>query len=230
MYSMKQLISPLSMPKAVARRIRATLGGRSSVPFPGSKEYWESRYDTGGNSGVGSYGKFAEFKAETINAFVRSHAVTSVIEFGCGDGNQLALADYPEYLGLDVSEKVVSLCRHKFSADARKRFMLTKEYAGETADLSLSLDVIYHLVEDDAFEAYMKVLFSASTRYVIIYSSDSDDNAGGEGTHVRHRKFTRWIAEQMPVWQLVSHIPNRYPYQGDYREGSFADFFIFQKK
>ncbi len=65
--------------------------------FPGSDKYWEQRYAVGGNSGVGSYGKFANFKAEVINKFVREHKIKSVIEFGCGDGNQLKLANYPSY-------------------------------------------------------------------------------------------------------------------------------------
>lgn len=228
---MKTIIRQLSMPGTLARRIRSKLRMRETppVPFPGSREYWESRYDSGGNSGVGSYGKFAEFKAEILNAFVASHGVHSVIEFGCGDGNQLALAEYPGYLGLDVSEKVVSLCRQRFSPDSRKQFLLVEEYAGETADLALSLDVIYHLVEDAAFESYMHALLNASTHYAIIYSSDTDDPAQPAGAHVRHRKFTRWMGEHRPEWKLVRHIPNRYPYRGDYREGSFADFFIFER-
>jgi SAM-dependent methyltransferase len=232
MHSMKALIKQVSILNTLAKQIHSKigLGGTPPIPFSASHEYWERRYDAGGNSGVGSYGKFAGFKAEVINAFVASHGVTSVIEFGCGDGNQLALADYPDYLGLDVSDKVVSLCRRKFSADMCKRFMLTKDYTGETADLSLSLDVIYHLVEDDVFECYMKMLFNAADRYVIVYSSDREDNAGSEAAHVRHRKFTRWISQEMPGWTLLSQIPNRYPYKGDYREGSFADFFILQKK
>lgn len=39
-------------------------------------------------------------------------------------------------------------------------------------DLALSLDVIYHLIEDEIFEKYMKDVFRASTKYVIIYSTD----------------------------------------------------------
>ena len=60
--------------------------------FAGSVIYWEQRYAQGGNSGVGSCGKFAEFKAELLNRFVAQHGVHTVIEFGCGDGNQLSLA------------------------------------------------------------------------------------------------------------------------------------------
>jgi SAM-dependent methyltransferase len=197
--------------------------------FPSSSKYWEHRYASGGNSGVGSYDKFAEFKAMILNAFVTKQNVITVMEFGCGDGNQLELANYPSYIGLDVSEAVIASCKEKFSSDTGKTFKLMREYDGEIADLSLSLDVIYHLLEDDVFTDYMRVLFKVATRYVIIYSSDSDENAGYEGTHVRHRKFTKWIQDNISDWKLLDHIANRYPYKGDYRTGSFADFYIYEK-
>ena len=79
------------------------------------------------------------------------------------------------------------------------------------------------------FERYMGMLFGASYRYVIIYSSDSDDNGGHDGAHFRHRKFTRWIEENVQNWKLIEHLPNRYPYRGDYRTGSFAEFFIYER-
>lgn len=94
------------------------------------KKYWEERYSTGGNSGKGSYGALAEFKAATINRFVANHEVHSVIEFGSGDGNQLGLAEYPQYLGFDVSETAVRRCRDLFKADGSKSFRLMHEYWG----------------------------------------------------------------------------------------------------
>jgi hypothetical protein len=85
-----------------------------------SAQYWRNRYRSGGNSGAGSYGRLANFKAEIVNAFVREHDVASVIEFGCGDGAQLTLADYPSYLGFDVADESVELCRSKFAKDSTK--------------------------------------------------------------------------------------------------------------
>ncbi len=95
------------------------------VLFSGSAEYWELRYASGGSSGQGSYGRLAEFKAEVINNFVMERGVHSVIEFGCGDGNQLQLAKYPVYVGLDVSEKAVAMCKEKFNNDTSKLFPCT---------------------------------------------------------------------------------------------------------
>ncbi len=197
--------------------------------FTGSSAYWERRYARGGNSGAGSYGKFAKFKAELINAFVAEKGIQSVVEFGCGDGNQLRLARYPSYAGFDVSATAINTCREMFASDPTKTFNLLHDYRGQVSDLALSLDVIYHLVEDGVFENYMRMLFGAARRFVIIYSSDVDDNRRQMGVHVRHRKFSIWVQENRPDFRLVERIPNRYPYRGDHTEGSLADFFIYER-
>lgn len=198
--------------------------------FTGSTDYWIDRYASGGNSGAGSYDEFARFKAEVINGIVREYGIRSVIEFGCGDGNQLRLADYPAYVGVDISPDAIRLCRSLFTDDATKTFLLAGDYAGEMAELALSLDVIFHLVEDGVFTAYMQRLFAAAGRFVLIYSSDTDENPERQGQHVRHRKFTRWVCDCQPGWTLVRHVPNAYPFQPETQTGSFADFFLFARR
>jgi SAM-dependent methyltransferase len=198
-------------------------------PFVGSQAYWERRYARGGNSGVGSYAKFAEFKAEVLNDFVAKHEVGSVIELGCGDGNQLELARYPRYIGLDVSPTAVEMCRVRFASDSTKQFGVMSDYEGDSAELALSLDVIYHLVEDEVFDDYMETLFRAAKRFVIVYASDTDETPLDEADHVRHRKFTEWIDSRAPEWRLMERIPNRYPHEGDYKTGSFSDFYLYAK-
>ena len=227
---MKEQIKRIPILGHLARRLYRFLREPQSKPkpFPGSEKYWEQRYSSGGNSGVGSYDKFAQFKAEILNSFVHNHNVATVIECGCGDGNQLSLANYPKYIGFDVSQTVIDVCTKLFSSENNKTFKLMKDYAGETSDLSLSLDVIYHLVEDEVFEHYMRTLFKASNQYVIMYASNSNDNEGYEGSHVRHRKFVEWIHGNLPQWRLIEHIPNRYPYKGDYKTGCFSDFYIYE--
>lgn len=210
-------------------------GGRGKkrhprAPFDRSSTYWEERYAGGGDSGAGSYKHFATFKAEVLNAFVAEHQIRSVIEFGCGDGHQLTLASYPAYAGFDVSATAIARCRARFQDDPSKSFSLVDDYAGERAELALSLDVIFHLVEDDAFERYMTLLVGAGTRFMIVYASNYEDVDRKDGAHVKHRKFTAWLHERSPEWKLLLHVPNRYPYRGDYRKGSFSDFFIYQRQ
>ncbi len=216
--------------KRILRKIKSLVtGGAKGGGFAGSANYWEERYKGGGDSGVGSYGKFAEFKAEVLNRIVADNGIRSVIEFGCGDGNQLKTTPYPDYLGFDVSNAAVARCHATFAGDATKRFKLVSEFAGETADLTLSLDVIYHLVEDAVFADYMARLFGASRKFVVIYSSDSDDPRTYAGTHVRPRSFSAWIAAKAPEFRLLERIPNRYPYRGDYKDGSWSDFFVYAR-
>lgn len=229
MKALKEIIKQTPIIGEFVQRTSFHLRRGAKKPFPGSAAFWESRYRAGGHSGIGSYGFFAEFKAEVLNKFVEKQNVHSVIEFGCGDGHQLTLAKYPKYLGFDVSTTAISLCRGRFVSDQSKVFRTMKEYEGEEAELTLSLDVIYHLIEDEVFNEYMRILFEASNCYVIIYSSDSE-NCSTLGTHVRHRKFTRWIESNLSNWKLMEHISNRYPYRGNYLKGSFADFFIYEKK
>lgn len=199
-------------------------------PFPGTNRYWEDRYAGGGSSGLGSEGRAAELKAAFLNDFVSFRGLTSVVEFGCGDGRQLALATYERYLGFDVSPTAVATCRRRFAGDGSKEFRLLDEYGGETAELVLSLDVIYHLVEDEVFENHMKRLFRAATRYVVIYSTDTERQAAFGRGHVRHRRFTDWIAENASGWQAVErrrgwHRLGRF-YRGEHR----PDFFVFERR
>lgn len=200
---------------------------KPNKPFV-SADYWERRYESGGTSGDGSYGKLAEFKARIINGFVLQNRISTVIEYGCGDGNQLKLANYPSYIGYDVSRKAVEVCRNGFFEDFTKQFKVIGERDNEKAELTLSLDVIYHLTEDEVFFAYMNRLFDSSTRFVVIYSSNTEDNPQGSGTHERHRAFTEWVTKMQPRWFLHTKIENIFPYSGDTRSGSIADFYIYK--
>lgn len=203
------------------------------VPVADSQKYWEDRYKLGGTSGAGSYGELAEFKARVINEFVRTRGVQRVIELGCGDGNQVALMDMPEYVGVDVSASVIKRCRTMFKRDPWKHFLTMEEfdYAPIVGDLSLSLDVIFHLTEESVFQDYMDKLFAASTAYCIIYSCNegADDE---DPPHVKRRVFTRWIEENCPDWRLIQILYNENPFDGDRRSTttSFSDFYFYERK
>lgn len=83
-------------------------------------------------------------------------------------------------------------------------------------ELSLSLDVIYHLVEDKVYEKYMHDLFSLASRYVIIYAWDTEER---KNYHVRHRNFSKWIRNNIAGFQLKDRIT----------QSPYCDFFIYEK-
>jgi hypothetical protein len=202
---------------------------RTKVDFESSPTYWESRYRASGTSGAGSYGRLAKFKADVLNKFVSQNSIKSVIEFGSGDGNQLTLAEYPNYIGVDVSSTAISWSIKKFKADSSKIFLHSSEYTGQKAELTLSLDVLYHLIEDKIFQKYMSDLFEATHKYVIVYSSDYV-NSDYDASHVRHRRFTDWVESNQTDFHLIKKLPNIYPYEEtDPDNTSLSDFYFFER-
>lgn len=198
-------------------------------PFSSSR-YWEQRYKSGGNSGAGSYNLLSEFKAGFINDFVEANGISTVIEFGCGDGNQLGLFQIPQYHGVDVSSSAIRSCQAAFSEDATRTF---SEYNPDSydskADLSLSLDVLYHLVEDAVYQQYLKDLFSASSKWVIIYSCNHSSTT--HPPHVLPRHFTLDVERDFSHWELAEHLPNPYPLEKfGPRRGSWSDFYVYRKR
>jgi hypothetical protein len=201
---------------------------RQRLAYTNSASFWERNYALGETSGSGSYGVLAEGKGRFLNGLVSQRAVSSVIEFGCGDGNQLSLANYPSYIGLDVSKTAIRLCQTRFAADKDKSFFL---YDGDcftdrtgvfTADLALSLDVVYHLTEDAVFETYLTHLFAAARRLVVIYSTNAEFH--GTAPHVRRRPFTPWVEANCPGWSLDDVV------RGPSTEPTRADFFLYERR
>ena len=219
---------------AVARRLAAVPGMSRLLTllrrrrFRSSSHYWEQRYRVGESSGVGSYGRFAEYKADVLNRFIAEHNIRRAADFGCGDGNQLRLLNCPEYLGLDVSPAAVEKCRASYRHDQTKAFLVNtgpeamakvREFGPE---LTMSLDVIYHLVEDDTFERYLTSLFEVSSRYVVIYSTNFDRRY--EFPHQLDRKFSDYVAQHMRGWRLMKVLPN--PHKGPDTQ---SDFYIYER-
>lgn len=197
-----------------------------------SKNYWEKRYSEGGNSGNGSYGDLAKYKANFINTFIKHNNIKNVVEFGCGDGNQLSLFNVENYIGFDVSPTILDKCVDKFKNDPTKTFYLythsnIANYV-KSPDLVLSLDVIFHLVEDHVYNTYISKLANSveKGKFLIVYSSNTNNN-NSVAPHVKHRTFAEDLIE-LGV-DLIQFETNPY-YNQDHKKGSFAHFFVFKKQ
>lgn len=160
--------------------------------------YWDRRYLQGRTSGAGSEGEFARAKAEQVRRVIERERVTSIIDWGAGDGHVLGLVD-PQvpYLGVDISRLAVTRLRRSFPHHS---FALAANYRGQRADLALSLDVIFHLVNDLDYQAYLHRLFGSAERLVLIHSTNHDGETTGR--HVRWRHWTPDVADWYPDWRL----------------------------
>lgn len=194
--------------------------------FKSTEDYWKNRYGSGGNSGQGSYNEFAEYKGEVINAFVSEKNIQTLIEFGCGDGNQLSYFKVPAFIGYEVSMDAVEMCKAKFKNDSTKSFFLVSDNTPRTADLVLSLDVVYCLVEEASYNNYLKRLFDSSAKYVIIYSSNHNENQISV-PHIRHRRFTDWVEANRPDFKLIKKEPNKF--EAEVSNSSNSEWYYFEK-
>jgi len=194
-----------------------------------SAEYWRKRYQTGGNSGSGSYGELADFKAAALNNFVADHGITSAVEYGSGDGNQLSLLNISRYQGLDVSATAIENLRVRFSSDPSKTFL---EYDPDNfadtrsvaAEISLSMDVILHLTEEERYEKYMQNLVASSEKYIGIFNTATEVQLEKMAQHNRYRDHRIWMAASAPhIREVEVHLT---PAELGYPE--MTGFFFYQ--
>ena len=196
-----------------------------------TRKYWENRYKSGGNSGPGSYNELAKFKAKIINEFIDKHNIKSIIDYGVGDGNQLKFINTKnkKYTGIDISKMIIDKCKSRFKNDKTKIFILDNDLQNLNADLAISCDVLYNLIEDTEYVNYIKNLFNISTSYIIIYARNEDLNYK---PHIKFRKFTDYINENFINWNLIEYIPNIYQQLiigRDNHNTSPSDFYIYKK-
>lgn len=190
--------------------------------------YWNHRYEEGGTSGNGSYGDLSIFKADIINSFIVEHKINSIIEFGCGDGNNLSLYNIKKYLGLDVSEKSILININKYKEDDTKSFILYNpqffsNHNFITSELVICIDVLYHIVDDEDYFKTLFDIFSVSEKYVILYTSvDAFKKEPYLGGHVKHRNTVTDL-RQYGHFKVIDVIGN------PYSEKSSAVFIILER-
>lgn len=187
--------------------------------------YWEKRYRDGRSSGSGSEGTEGQYKADYISTFRLAHQVTSVIDWGVGDGQVLRLINMgntAKYVGVDVSQHAIDTLKHNFADKATQYDFRLPEDVFIKRDLSMSMDVLFHLPDDDSYYAYLDNLFGYAKRFVIIYSTNYA--APQTAQHVLRRNFTPDIAVRFPAWELTAtEVPFRSP------APDAAGFFVYER-
>ena len=197
------------MPSRLKRLVARSLDVLGVHPNFKTDRYWEKRYATGGNSGLGSQGFNHRFKRDTIERLIRARGIRSVVDFGCGDGRQmfevLSETTLDEYQGIDISPSAVSLCRERYRGLPHCHFDVAGEAPIGTYDLALSLDVIYHVVEYDTYVDYLKTLFGCSD-YVLLYANR--EARASEVPHIVFRANRAEIESLLPETELLEEEPH----------------------
>lgn len=190
------------------------------------KQYWEVTYSNNGNSGAGSYGILAEFKAHVVSDFVPDYPNINVIEFGCGDGHQLSLMHYRKYLGLDVSKTAIATCASLFDSDSSKSFLVydPKHFQGRLrADLVVCLDVLYHITDEEDFVKTLDDIFSCRSPRIALYTRLPDAVPSNVET-ICDRDIFKYLAKYSERILSMRIVKQKHP------ELSSADFILLKVK
>lgn len=182
--------------------------------------YWDRRYREGRSSGAGSEGNEGQYKADYVSDFIHNRNINSVIDWGCGDGQVLELIrlEDAQYKGVDVSATVLDRLAARFPQHTFAEPQDVDD-CRITAELGLSMDVLFHFPDDADYLTYLDHLFGTAEKYVIIYSTNY---AGGRmARHVYRREFTPDVAERFPEWKLTA-------VETPLHEG-LASFFVYEK-
>jgi len=185
--------------------------------------YWENRYTVGKNSGFGSYGENAEYKSNILNGVIREYKINSLIEFGCGDGNNLGLYKINNYIGFDIAKKAIDICINTYKNDESKTFIyyepfLFKASNAFKADITISFEVLFHLVEDRMYKKYIHDLFISSKKYVLVFSTNFIQES--EAIHMKYREFTKDVPLNFKLVKFIktpSHL------------NLLSDFYLFER-
>ena len=162
--------------------------------------YWENRYSLGRDSGEGSAGKGRDWKWKMINEFAAN--ITSVIDVACGDlrfwkGNPGKYVD--DYIGIDISRTIIEKNKEiqqnncKFiCAPAEKRIDLKAPFV-------FCMDVLFHIMDDDTYEAILENLCYYSSRFIFIhtwinnYFGDRIRGPFTDGNYMTFRRFEEYF-------------------------------------
>ncbi|NHW36419.1 hypothetical protein [Paenibacillus aceris] len=135
---------------------------------------------------------------------------------------------YPQYIGLDVAQSSISLCKEIFKEDTNKSFMLYKpgylvNRGFFKAELVVCLDVLYHITDEHDFNTTLLDVFQCSSKWVVLYTKITTGLEPQEVATIKDRDTLSHLAK-FSDFEIVEIINQRYP------QLSSSHFIILEKK
>lgn len=165
-------------------------------------KYWENCYA----SGAGSEGERYKIKRDYINSIIEKYNINSVVDFGCGDGRQIKELNIKKYYGIDVSKTAVEKCQLLYKDRKGWEFEILNRAVIPQSDLAMSIDTIYHLIEENECRKHLDNLFSCAN-YVLIYGNYTERDNPRPAKHMLFRENIDYLAKNYPNWILLEKYP-----------------------
>jgi len=195
-----------------------------------AKEYWERRFGARFSLSAAGHQGFSErynrylykLKKRSLEAALRRYGIKiegrSVLDVGCGTG---FFVDYytrkkSNVTGIDITDISVRILRAKFPSCTFVRADIGSPDIGlkETFDIINVFDVLYHIVDDNAFERAIGNIGERCKQGGWILLTDALDPEKSVSEHVRYRDIETYslslgragidIVGLIPVFRLMS--------------------------
>jgi hypothetical protein len=130
--------------------------------------YWENRYSRCGTSGAGSIGVHREWKWRIITSFLP--LIDQVVDVGCGDLSFWEGRDCSDYIGIDISEAVITRNR----TEKPEWIFYVSPAENYIQDIKRScvfcFDMLFHITNTDIFLKILNNICRYSSEYLFIYT------------------------------------------------------------
>jgi len=133
-----------------------------------ANEYWENRYASEGTSGDGSIGELRAWKWKVITEFLPT--IDHVIDLGCGDLSFWDGRKCKNYIGIDVSKTIIERNRKKRPEWSFINSPAEEYINGLKKECVFCLDVLFHIMNLEAFIAILNNLCFYSTNYIFVHT------------------------------------------------------------
>ncbi len=170
-----------------------------------AQTYWNGRYARGVNSGYGSYGEQLDKKLKWLSDL----SVQSITDIGCGDfntgSNLLELYPKASYIGYDISPVIIEKNKALYP------YEFTTKFPPLGADLTLCIDVLYHVLDDVEYSALILNLKQALRfgKYLAVTAYEDEQPAA---SHLKIRKFDYKSFGEPIIREIVEENGSQYFY------------------
>ena len=153
------------------------------------QKYWNNRYRSGYNSGIGSVGQYRDWFWSVINNHV---PVNDIIDVGCGDLSFWKGRNCNSYIGIDISKFIIQSNR---LSRPQWRFICcdAADYIeGLSAEVVICIALLFHIEKESEYRKILENLCRYSQKWIIL-STWMRKPPSFDSTYQFYRRFEHYF-------------------------------------
>ena len=180
------------------------------------KKYWNTRYRTQGNSGVGSYGEEVKWKVNLVTQYAQDLNIKTLLDIGCGDfnfgRNLINRHQFVNYEAIDIADHIIT--RHQQTKLAEQINFKVCDFSNLPSpqlthlksEMSICMDVVFHLSNQRNHDNLLHNFLSSFTKVGMLCSWNKDIIKLYKGKFANHTFYRPTIFNKNEeIYQKFNH-------------------------